>query len=93
MNDQHQEQPKSKPPVKPWFNQGWTWLIVALIGISVIYFGFMGLTEQVTEVNQSIQENTVAIKEQTSILTDINQGIQQWMVELKDTVTRILDSI
>jgi len=45
-----------------------------------------------TEINQSIQDNTSAIQQQSFILSDIKQEIQQLIVQIKDSVNDILRS-
>jgi len=95
MNSHHPEQ---QPPAeqeqvkKPWYNQGWVWLIIAVVSIGVLFFGFSGLMDQMTEINQSIQDNTSAVQEQSFILSDIKQEIQQLIVLIKDSVNEILRS-
>ncbi|MBP1934501.1 methyl-accepting chemotaxis protein [Ammoniphilus resinae] len=93
MNSQHPEQhPPAEQVKKPWYNQGWVWLIIAVVGIGVLFFGFSGLTDQMTEINQSIQDNTSAIQEQSFILSDIKQEIQQLIVLIKDSVNELMRS-
>lgn len=101
MNDHHPIQTESqktknqpdKMKKKPWFNQGWIWLIVAAIGIGVVYFGLSDITERMAVVNQSIQENTQAIEAQRDTLYEIKMGIQQLIVTIKDSVNNIIQSI
>lgn len=73
-------------------NLGWIWLIVAFIGIGILFFYFSNLTEQMTGINQSIQENTQALLDQDHILADIQHGIQQLILEIKDSVDKIIQS-
>lgn len=94
MNDHRSEHQPTTVPIKqkkkPWFNQGWIWLIVAVMSIGVIHFGFSDLSEQLIEINDSIENNTLAIQEQSHILTDLTQGIEQLIVVMKDSVDRII---
>ncbi|WP_134699464.1 hypothetical protein [Ammoniphilus sp. YIM 78166] len=78
---------------KTGFHSFWVWLIVAFIGIGVMYFGLSGIMEQLTAINDSIQANSQAIKEQTHILSDMKRAFQQLIVVVKDSVNEIIQSI
>ncbi|KHF39572.1 hypothetical protein [Halalkalibacter okhensis] len=73
---------------KPWYNQGWVWLIVATIGIGVLFFAITGLTEQVSDVNQSMQDQTEAIEEQTQVTESIKESMDNLITTIQDAVNR-----
>ncbi|OLO26545.1 hypothetical protein BTR23_22910 [Alkalihalophilus pseudofirmus] len=78
---------------KPWYNQGWLWLLVALIGIVVLFFGFSSLIEEIGKMNESLQGQTNAINEQNDVLHSIREGINDMTVAIRDAFTTIKNSI
>lgn len=92
MNEQPAAQTEKKDR-KTGQSLGWVWLAVAFIGISVLFFGFSEITEQMTLINQSIQANTQAVLNQGHILIDIQHSLQQLIVQIKDSVHEIIQAI
>lgn len=84
---------RSEHTKKPWYNRGWVWLIVAFIGIGVIFFSLTALTQETANINESIQDQTAAIKEQSQILHSINDSINNVVIAIKDAVIAIKDTI
>jgi hypothetical protein len=91
---------RSQKHKKPWYNQGWLWLIVAIIGIAVIWFALSALTQQVAQVNQSVQEQTDVLRSQNQLLASIRNGMdslvrtidygfERLATAIRDAVTRI----
>jgi hypothetical protein len=78
---------------RPWYNKGWVWLIVAAVGMIILFFCLSGLTEETAKVNQSIQEQTSAIKEQSQIMHSIKEGMNDIVLAIKDAVIAIKESI
>jgi len=78
---------------KPWYNQRWVLVLALLIGVGAIVFALTGLTQEVTGVNASIQEQTEAIEAQTTMLA----GIERAVGDLTDAVSigfeRLIDEI
>lgn len=66
---------KAQQEPKPWYNQGWLWLIVALIGIGTLIVGVVLLTGQIGGVGEAVKEQTGAIREQTGLLAAINNSM------------------
>ncbi|MFC0469080.1 hypothetical protein ACFFHM_00485 [Halalkalibacter kiskunsagensis] len=92
-NNRYERQPSNKRFKRPWYNKGLVWLFVAAIGIGVLFFALSGLTDEVANVNQSLQEQTVAIEEQTQVMDSIKEGMNDIVVAIKDAANRITDSI
>lgn len=94
-NNQAQPQPELGPRVnkKPWYSQGWLWLIVAVAGIAFIYLGFSGLIREAVNMNASIQGQTAAIREQTGVLGSIKDNLNQITLAIKDAVIQIKETI
>ncbi|MDT8861855.1 hypothetical protein N0O92_16700 [Alkalihalobacillus sp. MEB130] len=74
---------------KPWYNQGWMWLIVAAIGIGVLFFALSGLTDEVSNMNESIQSQTEAIEEQTQVTESIKESMNNLIATIQDAVNKI----
>lgn len=93
LPNEHHSSPEQEKNRKPWYNQGWLWLLVALLGIGVLFFGFSSLISEIGNTNQVIQEQTEAINEQNNVLHSINEGIQEITVTIQDAISSIKDSI
>ncbi|GAE27606.1 hypothetical protein JCM9140_3759 [Halalkalibacter wakoensis JCM 9140] len=74
---------------KPWYNQGWMWLIVAAIGIGVLFFALSGLTDEVSHLNESIQDQTEAIEEQTRVSESIKESMDNLITTIQDAVNTL----
>ncbi|WP_332629760.1 hypothetical protein [Halalkalibacter flavus] len=74
---------------KPWYNQGWMWLIVAAVGIGVLFFALSGLTDEVSNMNESIQDQTEAIEEQTQVTESIKESMDNLITTIQDAVNRL----
>jgi hypothetical protein len=86
---QESQQPNTKKK-HPFY---WIWLIVAIIGIGVVYLGLSDIYHQIANVNRSIHENTVALQSKSVILSDIKDTMQQLIFTIKDSVNNIIRSI
>jgi hypothetical protein len=92
-NDKIEYRSRNERNKKPWYNQGWVWLIVAVIGIGVVYFGFSALTQETANINESIKEQTALMKEQNQILSLLKGGLEEIAAAIKDAVIAIKDMI
>ncbi|WP_332692638.1 hypothetical protein [Halalkalibacter lacteus] len=78
---------------KPWYNKGWIWLIVAIIGIAVLFFGLSGITEEIANMNESIQAQTASIDEQNQVLQFLKEGMKDLTVAIQEAISTFEDSI
>ncbi|MEB1807031.1 MAG: hypothetical protein LPK26_06985 [Bacillaceae bacterium] len=93
LPNEHHSSPQKEKNGKPWYNQGWLWLLVALLGIGGLFFGFSSLIDEIGTTNQVIQEQTKTINDQNNVLHSINEGIHELTVTIKDAISTIKDSI
>jgi hypothetical protein len=89
---QQVQQPVNTQKKKPWYNQGWVWLIVAAIGIFTLFIALSGVTEELGNVNESVQKQTDVLEDQNQILGSIKEGINQLIITIKDAVTSLVQS-
>ncbi len=82
----NQERRSKKNYKKPWYNQGWMWLIVVIISLGVFIFLFQGLIDQLSQLTQATQE-------QNQILSGIKQKINELMVELNRVASDVVKAI
>ncbi|QHE54020.1 hypothetical protein [Pontibacillus sp. HMF3514] len=87
------EQRSKKSYKKPWYNQGWMWLIVVIITLGVFIFLFQGLIDQLSQLTQATQEQTDAVQEQNQILSGIKEKMNELMVELNRVASDVVQAI
>ncbi|KGP74148.1 hypothetical protein [Pontibacillus yanchengensis] len=84
---------KDKTPKKPWYNQGWVWLIVTAIGLSVLFFLLRGVIDQLSQLTQQTSEQTKALQDQTQVLQNVKDAINQLAMKVQASATKIADAI
>ncbi|MYL35989.1 hypothetical protein GLW08_13710 [Pontibacillus yanchengensis] len=84
---------KEKTPKKPWYNQGWVWLIVTAIGLSVLFFLLRGVIDQLSQLTQQTSEQTKALQEQTQVLQNVKDALNQLAMKVQASATKIADAI
>lgn len=89
----NQEKRSKKNYKNPWYNQGWVWLIVAIISLGVFFFLFQGLIDQLSQLTQATQEQTDAVQEQNQILSGIKEKMNKLMVELNRVASDVVQAI
>ncbi|KGX84449.1 hypothetical protein [Pontibacillus marinus] len=81
-----QEKRSKKHYKKPWYNQGWLWLIIAIISLGIFFFLFQGLIDQLSQLTQATQE-------QNQILSGIKEKMNELMVELNRVASDVVQVI
>lgn len=87
------EQRSARTTKKPWYNQGWMWLIVVVVVMGVFFFLFQGLIEQLNQLTQATQEQTEAIEEQNQVLSGIKEKMNDLIVELNRIASDVIQAI
>lgn len=91
--NQNIEQRTNRKPKKPWYNQGWLWLIVTVIAMGVFIFMFQGLTEQIGQLTEATQNQTDAIERQNNILAGMKEKMNDMIVEFNRMSAQIAEAI
>jgi|GEM_PF-2163195 len=95
--DKHARHPFPEPPMqvnkRPWHSQGWVWMIVVLIALVTIVLTIGGLSDQVANVNDSIQQQTAAIRHQNHILDTLDHGLNRIEIAITNGVDRVVTAI
>lgn len=78
---------------KPWYNQGWLWLIVSVVALGTFIFLFQGLIDQLAQLTQATEDQTDAIQEQNQLLSGIQESMNQLIRELNQMAYEISRSI
>ncbi|MDQ1911059.1 hypothetical protein RAC89_11415 [Paenibacillus sp. GD4] len=84
---------KTAPERKVWYNQGWMWLIVAVIGIGVLIVGMTLLSDRIGGVGEAVKEQTGAIREQTGVLNSIQRSLNEMSAGLSSSMKDISEGI
>jgi hypothetical protein len=78
---------------KPWYNQRWLMAVVLLIGIVGVLYALSGLTQEVAGVNESIQDQTAVLEEQTYALNGLNRTVQAAAHAVEAGFDRLINEI
>jgi predicted PurR-regulated permease PerM len=78
---------------KPWYNQRWLVSVMLLIGIIGVLFALSGLTQEVAGVNDSIQDQTAVLEEQTDALGGLNRTVQAATQAIEAGFDRLIDEL
>ncbi|MFC0211364.1 hypothetical protein ACFFK0_02670 [Paenibacillus chartarius] len=89
----HPERRPTPQPSKAWYQQGWLWMIMAMIGISVIGLGLFGLADQAAELNNSVKEQTDVLREQNGLLAGIRESADHIAGAVRHGFGRVVDAI
>jgi hypothetical protein len=84
---------KAEPEKKPWYSQGWLWLIVAVAAIGTLIVGIVLLVGEVGGVGNAVKEQTGVIREQNGLLASINQSLQEMSTGLTRSLQEMSDGI
>ena len=71
-----------RPRNRPWYNQGWVWLLIAAIVLTVVVWQLSGLGEAVRSTAAATREQTMAIQEQTETMKEQGHWLQQQLEEI-----------
>ena len=74
---------------KRWYNQGWTWLLVAFVALTMLMLGFIELSEQAGLMTEAIQDQADAAREQTGALRSLEAGLDRIQVSVSAGFERL----
>lgn len=89
INKRHQ--PSSNK--KPWYNQGWLWLIVTIVAMGTFFFLFQNLTDQIGQLTEATQEQTKALETQNNILAGMKEKMDDMIREFNQMTTQIVNAM
>lgn len=84
-----QRPPRNEPYKRPWYNQGWVWLIAAVFGIGALLSVLLFMAGEIGGVREAIQEQTGVLREQNGLLASVQNEMEQAAAALG----RIADAI
>ncbi|TVX99421.1 hypothetical protein [Paenibacillus cremeus] len=96
-DDQHVKHTFQEAPTRvyhrPWYNQGWVWMIVVLIALVSIVMAIGGLSDQIGNVSSSIQQQTAELRHQNELLAAFGNGLNRIETAITNGFDRLVNAI
>lgn len=81
------------PSYTPWYNKGWVWMLVVAAGLIVFWVAIGSLGEQASNIQASIDNQTNAIREQSSSIDSIRDSINNLAKAIDDGFNRLITEV
>lgn len=85
--------PRNESYKRPWYNQGWVWLIAAVFGIGAMLSVLLLMTVEIGGVREAVQEQTSVLREQNGLLGTIQHEIAQAAAALGSILYEIKNAV